>query len=158
MTLRWLLSRVTDFVEEEHIDDDTDAEGDTEMLSSDGSSTANEAFHTPDTSFSSNNDYAARDNAHSHTLEKLGSHTANASAPPPVPNVLDAKSVNVATPPLPEEDNGSSTMQWAGCNGRANKLADTCYAFWVGGSLSVRPLSSTSHLAMQARSSWLTVP
>ncbi|KAK5139093.1 hypothetical protein LTR04_003892, partial [Oleoguttula sp. CCFEE 6159] len=28
-------------------------------------------------------------------------------------------------------------LQWAGFNGRCNKLADTCYAFWVGASLDV---------------------
>ena len=28
-------------------------------------------------------------------------------------------------------------LQWAGFNGRCNKVADTCYAFWVGGTLGV---------------------
>ena len=28
--------------------------------------------------------------------------------------------------------------QWAGFNGRVNKIADTCYVFWAGGSLAVR--------------------
>lgn len=28
-------------------------------------------------------------------------------------------------------------MQWGGFNGRCNKVADTCYAFWVGASLAV---------------------
>ncbi|KAF2757067.1 geranylgeranyl transferase type I beta subunit [Pseudovirgaria hyperparasitica] len=27
--------------------------------------------------------------------------------------------------------------QWAGFNGRSNKIADTCYAFWAGGALAV---------------------
>ena len=27
--------------------------------------------------------------------------------------------------------------QWVGCSGRINKVADTCYVFWVVGSLSV---------------------
>lgn len=30
-------------------------------------------------------------------------------------------------------------MQWVGVNGRCNKVADTCYTFWVGGSLAVCP-------------------
>ncbi|KAH7062074.1 geranylgeranyl transferas-like protein type i beta subunit [Macrophomina phaseolina] len=32
---------------------------------------------------------------------------------------------------------GAELVQWAGFNGRCNKLADTCYAWWVGGSLSM---------------------
>lgn len=136
-TLRWLLSRVTDFVEEEHQDDDTDADGDLEMLSNDGSSTANEVFQTPNTSFSSNNDYAARESPLPHSFEKIGSHVANPSEQLPLPNLLDADSVSVASSPPSEDEEGAGTVQWAGCNGRANKLADTCYAFWVGGSLSV---------------------
>lgn len=28
-------------------------------------------------------------------------------------------------------------MRWVGINGRCNKVADTCYTFWVGGSLAV---------------------
>ena len=31
----------------------------------------------------------------------------------------------------------SHDLQWAGFNGRCNKVADTCYAFWVGGTLGV---------------------
>ena len=38
----------------------------------------------------------------------------------------------------------SSHLSYAGFNGRCNKPADTCYSFWVGGSLSVgQPTSST---------------
>ena len=29
--------------------------------------------------------------------------------------------------------------RWGGFNGRCNKLADTCYSFWVGASLDVGP-------------------
>ncbi|KAF2810468.1 geranylgeranyl transferase type I beta subunit [Mytilinidion resinicola] len=29
------------------------------------------------------------------------------------------------------------SLQWAGMNGRCNKIADTCYAFWVTGALTV---------------------
>lgn len=31
----------------------------------------------------------------------------------------------------------SEDMQWVGVNGRCNKVADTCYTFWVGGTLGV---------------------
>lgn len=40
-----------------------------------------------------------------------------------------------AAPLLSQE---SVRTRWTGFNGRANKVADTCYAFWVGGSLQVR--------------------
>lgn len=34
-----------------------------------------------------------------------------------------------------------ASLKWAGFNGRLNKLADTCYCFWVTGTLGVsRPL------------------
>lgn len=33
----------------------------------------------------------------------------------------------------------SFDVQWLGYNGRCNKVADTCYAFWVGASLDVSP-------------------
>lgn len=32
-------------------------------------------------------------------------------------------------------------LQWAGFNGRCNKVADTCYSWWVGGSLAVSKVS-----------------
>lgn len=32
----------------------------------------------------------------------------------------------------------STDLAWTGYNGRCNKIADTCYAFWVGASLNVR--------------------
>ena len=31
----------------------------------------------------------------------------------------------------------SDELPWAGFNGRCNKKSDTCYSFWVGGSLAV---------------------
>lgn len=33
-----------------------------------------------------------------------------------------------------------SEERWAGFNGRLNKIADTCYSFWVIGTLDVRAL------------------
>jgi geranylgeranyl transferase type-1 subunit beta len=41
------------------------------------------------------------------------------------------------------------SLEWTGFNGRCNKIADTCYAFWVHGSLSVRLSSLPSALAMR---------
>ncbi len=37
----------------------------------------------------------------------------------------------------PPIDVSAEEMRWVGVNGRCNKVADTCYTFWVGGSLAV---------------------
>lgn len=37
--------------------------------------------------------------------------------------------------PLPEIS--MHERQWVGVNGRCNKVADTCYTFWVGGTMAV---------------------
>ena len=43
----------------------------------------------------------------------------------------------------------ASGLHFAGFNGRCNKVADTCYAFWVGASLSVwNALSQFLHLRL----------
>lgn len=39
-----------------------------------------------------------------------------------------------------------SDLEWIGFSGRTNKVADTCYSFWVGGTLSVR-----THLFLSRR-------
>ena len=44
-------------------------------------------------------------------------------------SAADAKLSNLLTETSPHD------LQWAGFNGRCNKVADTCYAFWVGGTL-----------------------
>lgn len=44
-------------------------------------------------------------------------------------SVADAKLSSHLIEPSPHD------LQWAGFNGRCNKVADTCYAFWVGGTL-----------------------
>lgn len=46
-------------------------------------------------------------------------------------SVTDSILPNASIEMLPHE------LQWAGFNGRCNKVADTCYAFWVGGTLGV---------------------
>ena len=58
---------------------------------------------------------------------------------PPAFHVQGAFPVPVAdaiTPKAPLEMSPQD-LQWAGFNGRCNKVADTCYAFWVGGTLGV---------------------
>ena len=68
----------------------------------------------------------------SHAQEQEGlaaNHSASVAAP------------TERTPPHSMESNTNETniedLHWAGFNGRCNKVADTCYSFWVGGSLSV---------------------
>ena len=43
--------------------------------------------------------------------------------------------------PLPEVS--LYERQWVGVNGRCNKVADTCYSFWVGGTLGVSGCHAT---------------
>ena len=40
-------------------------------------------------------------------------------------------------PDLPPIEPQLEDLQWVGVNGRCNKVSDTCYTFWVGGSLAV---------------------
>lgn len=58
---------------------------------------------------------------------------------PPTFHVQGAFPVSVADATLPNHsiELSSQDLQWAGFNGRCNKVADTCYAFWVGGTLGV---------------------
>lgn len=41
------------------------------------------------------------------------------------------------TPPLESLDVDPEQLLWIGFSGRCNKFADTCYAFWAGGTLGV---------------------
>lgn len=55
----------------------------------------------------------------------------------------------IASLPALEADSQSTSL-YAGFNGRPNKIADTCYCFWVTGSLAVSLL--TVHQAMDVPS------
>lgn len=75
-----------------------------------------------------------------------GLHMADDEPPDPTPNffpptfhVQGAFPVSTADAVLPHApiEMSSHDLQWAGFNGRCNKVADTCYAFWVGGTLGV---------------------
>ena len=50
------------------------------------------------------------------------------------------------SPPLPPEP-PRNELEFAGFNGRCNKVCDTCYSFWVGGNLavSIRFHSTSTH-------------
>ena len=55
----------------------------------------------------------------------------------PTFNVIGAFPVSLThiSHPLPEVS--LYERQWVGVSGRCNKVADTCYSFWVGGTLGV---------------------
>ena len=69
------------------------------------------------------------------------------SAPAPVPTVLPLTFHVLGGFPVPAEialhaeppsiEVSPYHQQWVGVNGRCNKIADTCYSFWVGGTLGV---------------------
>jgi len=54
-----------------------------------------------------------------------------------VQGAYPALAVNPLEPQKESADVPPEELLWAGFNGRPNKVADTCYAFWVGGSLGV---------------------
>ena len=56
---------------------------------------------------------------------------ADDDQPDPTPMVFPPRFSNASV------ETPSHDLQWAGFNGRCNKVADTCYAFWVGGTLGV---------------------
>jgi geranylgeranyl transferase type-1 subunit beta len=56
--------------------------------------------------------------------------------------VADVKNINDRIPRLPDLMPVKKwDYDWAGFNGRQNKPADTCYCFWVNGTIAVRPIS-----------------
>ena len=71
---------------------------------------------------------------------------------PPTHHVQGTFSASSADAGLPHTSVETSphNLQWAGFNGRCSKVADTCYAFWVGGTLGVSSRYSRS------LSVWLT--
>lgn len=166
LTVRWLLCRLTTFVEEKEEEGDDETEPDTGMSDDDALSTVTDAMQTPDTSFPSSSDGAQLDSAtpgeaSSHGQNVMqdaglkGFHKIRSYPTPPVegdaadpvaaPPQLAASQnlIHAASPPPAGDDDTASQQEWAGFNGRPNKLADTCYVFWVGASLKVRrPLSS----------------
>jgi len=108
-TIRWLLSRLTAFVDEPDDDSDTDSVSSVNAFGSDGTS---------------------------------GNRTSSIE-----PSFIDMQSECLQSPteegdepdmPIPVDPHFESlSVQYTGFNGRPNKIADTCYAFWVGGALDV---------------------
>ena len=55
----------------------------------------------------------------------------------PTFHVIGAFPVSLAQTSQPLPEVSQYERQWVGVNGRCNKVADTCYSFWVGGTLGV---------------------
>lgn len=131
------MSRLTTLVEQDQLEDG-DYAGYEDFSTDDTTSTG----QTPNSSFSSNADPSSEAKVSHRSFQNVSRATAQKASVSDLPaqeeNTLDGA---IAT------DTGAShcdddlwlhdRVQWAGFNGRANKVADTCYAFWVGGSLSV---------------------
>lgn len=134
-TVRWLVARLTNTIYEEEDEEDTQDESDengpgevsttstssSTAGNSEGDAIAGIAFDSTDTPPSETKQTSTP------SFTKLGSRPATEADS--TPTNLDASPDSVA---------GECT----GLSGRTNKIADTCYAFWVGASLSVsNPLS-----------------
>lgn len=133
-TTRWLLSRFTGWVDDQEEDDD-----DVEMANGDVHTQSNGNVVTAADTLGAHDNNLAQNRAPP-SFEKLGSRplSANTTEPLPLPDLQDTENlVSARSPPPPEDATGLEAVQWVGCAGRANKLADTCYVFWIGGSLSV---------------------
>ncbi|KAL8826480.1 MAG: hypothetical protein Q9191_003781 [Dirinaria sp. TL-2023a] len=68
----------------------------------------------------------------------------NATEPGPseAPDASNAQAAVVSSSEIPSSDTPSieytpDDLLWAGFNGRCNKVADTCYSFWAGGTLAI---------------------
>ena len=72
----------------------------------------------------------------------MGSHTENPSL---ASNIKYEKSQSNGSTNALMKDHCTTIHTAAGFNGRCNKIADTCYAFWVGASLAVRALDTIFH-------------
>jgi geranylgeranyl transferase type-1 subunit beta len=132
-TIQWLVSRLTTSIDEDELNDDDDDEddGDDHSVVSANSVNNNDAMSAaPSTSTSAtstSSSQAAPEQEHS--FEKIRSAPAS--------SLSDRRE-----PTRVVEDPDVSTFDpvhsfWTGCSGRPNKLADTCYVFWVCGSLTV---------------------
>jgi len=108
-TIRWLLSRLTAFVEEPDDDSDTDSVSSVNAFGSDGTNGNGSSSTEP--SFI---------NMQSQSLQSPTEEGHERDMPIPVDPHFE-----------------SLSTQYTGFNGRPNKIADTCYAFWVGGALDV---------------------
>ena len=59
------------------------------------------------------------------------------------------KNPQLSPPLLPHSKGDLDELQHAGFSSRCNKVADTCYSFWIGGALSVRLAPISNHMNIQ---------
>lgn len=139
VTVHWLVNRLTTSIDEEDLDepaDDSEDERDDRSMSSTTTSNAASKRHdsTPpsevaSTVTTSSDTTPEKTSENGTSFQKLRSMPASALSDRNEPSdVLAHPDISLFDP---------IHSQWVGCNGRANKLADTCYIFWVCGSLSV---------------------
>lgn len=142
LTLRWLMSRITTFVEEEQPGEDDETDGEVDSHHSDDLSTASEALQTSNSSYAdpASKYGPANGEAKAPSFEKLGSRPAPVENSQQPPSQLANSENIVHAGSAPPEESGEDLMPgYAGMNGRPDKMADTCYVFWVGASLNVSP-------------------
>lgn len=76
----------------------------------------------------------------------------------PLPGAFVVQGASLDGNPIQSSPETSRTepidLNWIGLNGRTNKVADTCYSFWVGGTLGV---SHFLTLYMQVDSPWVDI-
>ena len=65
-------------------------------------------------------------------------HVQGASFDPPQDVAPSSPEESLSTSPLPSTS--LEQIKDAGFSGRCSKIADTCYSFWVGGTLAVRTI------------------
>lgn len=147
VTVQWLVNRLTTSIDEEDLDemeqDSEDDRDDHSMASTAASNTASERRQsTPpsevaSTVATSSGSTPEKKDERDTSFRKIRSMPASALSDRNEPSDV------AAHPDISLFDPVHS--QWVGCNGRPNKLADTCYIFWVCGSLSVSCFSYLLH-------------
>jgi len=127
-TVRWLIGRLTTTLDEEDLDEQYDDEEDERQSVASTASTTAQSYEPPSTE-----DTPASSTGT--TPEKETSFTKIKSTP--VSALSDRKEPQTILDDPDVSPWDPVTTLWVGVNGRPNKLADTCYIFWVCGSLTV---------------------
>ncbi|KAI9658814.1 MAG: hypothetical protein M1831_003840 [Alyxoria varia] len=113
-TVRWLTLRLTTTIEEEEMDSPT------ANFPPYRASSASEPSAKPGSLAPEDNPTSAS------SFQKFRSMPASYASRPPAPPQSNTSAMPGAIP-----------VHWTGFNGRPNKIADTCYAWWVGASLKI---------------------
>ena len=112
-TVRWLMARLTTNIEEDDFDDRGESNNHEEPV------LPGLKPHMPNINPASDSERVER----SFTKIRNLSHSHDKKSD-------TAHSMSMALP-------DAAPVHWTGFNGRCNKVADTCYAWWVGASLEV---------------------